>query len=85
MNSNDLKTSLMKMFLLCVYQTKASNPGNTVATTNPLFDLLMTFNNLIYPPKFVAATVFPGFLAFIHTDSACLQTVSSIFKTQGHY
>ena len=28
------------------YQAKARNPGNTVAATNPVFDLLMTCNDL---------------------------------------
>ena len=34
----------MKMFKLWLfaYQTKARNPGNTVAATNPAFDLPMT-------------------------------------------
>ena len=36
---------------------KARNPRNTVAETNPVFDVLLTSN--------VAATVFPGFLAFV--------------------
>ena len=38
----------MKMFKLWLfaYQTKARNPENTVAATNPVFDILMTFNDL---------------------------------------
>ena len=36
---------------------KARNPKNTVAETNPMFDVLRASN--------VAATVFPGFLAFV--------------------
>ena len=28
------------------YQTKARNPGNTVAATNPVFNHLMTYNDL---------------------------------------
>ena len=28
---------------LYAYQTKARNPGNILAATNPVFDLLMTF------------------------------------------
>ena len=28
------------------YKTKAKNPGNTVAATNPVLDLLMTSNDL---------------------------------------
>ena len=28
------------------YQTKARNPGNTVAATNPVFNHLMTSNDL---------------------------------------
>ncbi len=28
------------------YQAKARNPGNTLAATNPVFDLLMTSNDL---------------------------------------
>ena len=38
----------MKIFYLwlCGYQTKAKNPGNTVAATNPVFDFLMTSNDL---------------------------------------
>ena len=38
----------MKMFYLWLYayQTKAMNPRNTVAATNPLFGLLMTSNDL---------------------------------------
>ena len=36
------------------YQAKARNPGNTVAATNPVFDLFMTCNDLYcpeWPPK----------------------------------
>ena len=31
---------------LYAYQAKARNPGNTVAATNPVFDLLITSNDL---------------------------------------
>ena len=33
-------------FMQYAYQTKARNPGNTEAATNPVFDLLMTSNDL---------------------------------------
>ena len=38
----------MKRFELWLYanQREARNPGNTVAATNPVFDLLMTSNDL---------------------------------------
>ena len=38
----------MKMLLLWLYafQTKARNPENTEAATNPVFDILMTSNDL---------------------------------------
>ena len=31
---------------LYAYQTKARSPGNILAAINPVFDLLMTFNDL---------------------------------------
>ena len=37
----------MKCFnWLYAYQTKARNPGNTIAATNPVFGLLMTSSEL---------------------------------------
>ena len=40
--------SKMKLFVLWlyVYKSKARNPGNIVAATNPVFDLLMTSKDL---------------------------------------
>ena len=46
MTSNDLNKWKMFQLWVYVYQTKASNPGNTVEATNPVFDLLMTSNDL---------------------------------------
>ena len=45
MTSNDLHKQKIFQLWLYAYQTKAKNPGNTVAATNPLFDLLMTSND----------------------------------------
>ena len=42
-DSNDLEKLKMFQLWLYAYQTKVRNPGNTVAVTNPVFDLLMTF------------------------------------------
>ena len=40
--------SKIKLFVLWlyVYKSKARNPGNIVAATNPVFNLLMTSNDL---------------------------------------
>ena len=35
--------------MLYAYQTKARNPGNKVAADSPVFDLLMTSNDLEWP------------------------------------
>ena len=39
MTSNDLDKNKMFQLWLHAYQTKGGNPGNTVAATNPVFDL----------------------------------------------
>ena len=36
---------MLKLWLYA-YKTKARNPGNTVAATNPVIDLLITSNDL---------------------------------------
>ena len=46
MTSNDLHKQKIFQLWLYAYQTKASNPGNTVAATNLVFDLLMTSNDM---------------------------------------
>ena len=46
MTSNDLHKKKIFQLWLNAYQTKAGNPGNPVAATNPVFDLLMTSNDL---------------------------------------
>ena len=46
MTSNDLNKYKMFQLWLYAYQTKARNPGNTVAATNPVFDLLKTSKDL---------------------------------------
>ena len=44
-SNNPDKQKMFKLWLHA-YQTKARNPGNTVAATDPVFDLLMTSNDL---------------------------------------
>ena len=46
MTSNDLHKKKKFQLWLYAYQTKARNPRNTVAAANPVFDLLMTSNDL---------------------------------------
>ena len=46
MTSNDLNKQKIFQLWLYAYQMKARDSRNTVAATNPLFDLLMTSNDL---------------------------------------
>jgi len=46
MTSNDFHKLKIFQLWLYAYQTKARNIGNTVAATNPVFDLLMTSYDL---------------------------------------
>ena len=41
MTFNDLDKYKMVQLRLYAYQTKARNPGNTVAATNPVLDILI--------------------------------------------
>jgi len=51
MTSKDLNKLNIFQLWLYAYQTKAINPGNTVAATNLVFDPQMTSNDLKWPPK----------------------------------
>ena len=48
MTSNDLQNKKVCTMAIC-YKSKARNPGNTVAATNPVLNFLMTSNDLLEP------------------------------------